>query len=44
MKFIKEQCKVLPLGRNSPISQYSTRTYWASSSLAEKDLGMTYHN
>ncbi|PKU35790.1 hypothetical protein llap_13907 [Limosa lapponica baueri] len=40
MKFNKEKCQVLHLGRNSPMQQYMLGALQLESSLAEKDLGV----
>jgi len=40
MKFNKENCKVLHLGKNNPMHQYMLRATQLESSLAEKDLGV----
>ncbi|GAB0187927.1 cAMP-dependent protein kinase inhibitor alpha [Grus japonensis] len=40
MKFNKEKCKVLPLGRNNPRHQDVLRTIQLESSSAGKDLGI----
>ena len=39
VKFNKEKCKVLRLGRNNPLHQYMLGATQLESSLAEKDLG-----
>ncbi|CAM4369900.1 unnamed protein product [Caretta caretta] len=41
MKFNKDKCKVLHLGRKNPMHLYRLGTDWLSSSSAEKDLGIT---
>ena len=38
MKFNKGKCKILRLGRNSPMHQYTLGANWLEGSLAEKDL------
>ena len=40
VKFNKEKCKVLHLGRNNPMHQYMLGAVQLESSLAEKDLGV----
>lgn len=40
LKFNKGNCKVLPLGRNSPRPQEVQGAVWLESSLAEKDPGV----
>ena len=39
MKFNKEKCKVLPLGRNNPVHQYMLGATQLESNLVGKDLG-----
>lgn len=36
----KRNCKVLHLGRNNPMYQYTLGANWLESSFAEKDLGL----
>lgn len=38
MKFNKGKCKVLPMGRNNPMYQYTRRADHLESSFVEKDL------
>lgn len=38
MKFNKGKCKVLNLGRNSPMPWYTLGAKWLEGSLAEKEL------
>ena len=40
MKFNKDKCKVLHLGRNNQRAQYRLGSVWLGSSLAERDLGV----
>ncbi|KAK4815544.1 hypothetical protein QYF61_003236 [Mycteria americana] len=39
----KGKCKVLHLGRNSPMHQYMLEANWLESWLAEKDLGILFN-
>jgi len=40
MKFNKGKCKVMLLGKNSPMHQYMLGANQKESSLADKDLGV----
>jgi len=40
MKFNKDKCDVLHLGRNNLMHQYTLQANWLESSFAEKDLGV----
>ncbi|CAM4680645.1 unnamed protein product, partial [Lepidochelys olivacea] len=41
MKFNKDKCRVLHLGRKNPMRCYKLGTEWLGSSSAQKDLGVT---
>lgn len=44
LKFNKGKYKVLPLGRNNAVQQYSLGANWLARSFAEKDLGLLLDN
>jgi len=44
MKFSKENCKALHLGRNNPMHQYMLEDDHLESNLAENDLGVLMDN